>query len=127
MIKTHSKPKWICEIRDRVDHASHGPWYVEEISHPISKTSEGGNCILRSASGRYVASSFATVDRQDRHNLEFSAHARDDVPRLLDMVTEMVGILGYAESCLLNQSDSSPDIVYLRGRVANMLQKYREG
>lgn len=65
-------PGWIQEIRDRADKATPGPWeavtYASVVVGP-------------------------TCDMLDNPNARFLANARTDVPRLIELVGEMAGVL----------------------------------
>jgi hypothetical protein len=92
-------PAWLREIRDRVDKATEGPWYVMEddddlcmcmvgvAKDPMNSYGNYGNTI---AITLLQAPRVADVDdaRWDE-NADFIAHSRADVPQLVELVAEM--------------------------------------
>lgn len=60
------------QIRARADAATPGPWYVEQMGNHHE------DVLALSEDGSYVIAEHAGDDA------EFIAHAREDVPRLLD-------------------------------------------
>lgn len=80
----------LAEIQARCDRASPGPWksMVEGRDH-----SSGSSFIMRGppeARAEDLELTGATPDDQD-----FIAHARDDVPRLLEEVRQLRSRLGF--------------------------------
>ena len=88
-------PAWLREIRDRADKATKGPWDV------VWEDGEAYVFRNRNWDRSWVASA-ATSD-----DTAFIAHARTDVPRLIEMVAEMAERLGQAVIVLDGISDAS--------------------
>jgi len=74
-------PGWLQEIRDRADKATPGPWDM------VWEDGEAYVFRGRNWNREWVASA-ATSD-----DTAFIAHARTDVPRLIEMVAEMAKVL----------------------------------
>ena len=82
-------PEEIAEIQARCDRPAPGPWksMIEGRDH-----ASGSSFIMtgpRNARGEDIELSGATGDDQD-----FIAHARQDVPRLLEEVSRLHSLLG---------------------------------
>lgn len=85
------EPVWLQEIRDRVDKATPGPWRV--VAHGEQ------DCLARReiTAGKHIM--IARVDcvpgvaADFDRDYAFIAHARTDVPRLIDAVAEITDAL----------------------------------
>ena len=81
-------PAWIQEIRDRVDKATPGPWTAEDANpHKPHKRFAFYIPAIMSAP------SMPQYDGLAEEDAEFIAHSRADVPRLVELVGEMAGVL----------------------------------
>lgn len=109
-----SLPKWIQEIKNRADKATPGPWEA---------TNKG---VFR---GSVWVSENSTPE-----NAQFAAHARDDVPVLIELVEEMARALEGTEIPLRLASDALyktdkhdlfRETAQAQFQVQAMLRKYR--
>jgi len=81
-------PAWIQEIRDRVDKATPGPWTAED-ANPHKPHKRFAFYIPEIMS----APSMPQYDGLTEEDTDFIAHARTDVPRLVELVGEMAETL----------------------------------
>ena len=81
-------PAWLQEIRERADKAEPGPWRVAGRDAIVRREVWTGHYII--AAGDAMTPNNALRPRQ---NMEFIAHSRTDVPRLIGLVGEMAGVL----------------------------------
>ncbi len=97
-----SCPRWIQKIKDRADTATEGPWRV--VERQGSRTDLGyyhhGDCVVKAKlEGGIAKAVLAPGDgplaQQNKRDLEFMAHAREDIPKLVDLVTRMAEVLPY--------------------------------
>ena len=75
----------LAEIRARVDEATEGPWGAPERDGPYATVTDADTC-----EALFVAIDAGNSPERD---MEFIAHARTDVPRLLDAVEAVLAIL----------------------------------
>lgn len=81
-------PVWLQEIRDRVNAATKGPWTAEDANpHKPHKRFAFYIPAIMSAP------SMPQYDGLAEEDADFIAHARTDVPRLIEMVAEMAKVL----------------------------------
>lgn len=82
---------WLDEIRERAEKATKGPWFVEKFYHEEQEYQE---YIKSAAVVHDNGTSLRVITRNDWSNpvvtdLEFIAHAREDVPRLLAYIDKL--------------------------------------
>lgn len=84
-------PAWVREIADRADEATRGPWAVIEAPALNGLTSIDVTSLPRGyvAGGDVVPRAVA----QARRDMEFIAHARTDIPRLIEAAAGMAEVL----------------------------------
>lgn len=87
-------PAWLQKIRDRADKATPGPWVSITGDGPFGtqsnvRTTEGWPEVIAS---RTIVGAVKPVEQQES-NFAFIAHARTDVPRLVELVGEMVELI----------------------------------
>ena len=75
----------LAAIRARAEAATPGPWHIEDDSN-FKNEEHAGSVVTEQ--GYYLAKIEPDVDDADG-NAEFIAHAREDVPYLLDLVTAL--------------------------------------
>jgi len=96
----------LAEIRARVEAATPGPWVADP---PVAKVDNNWNrwTVMHPTDGRlgtwFVASLVPDVDRlqdveQEHSDAEFIAHARQDVPDLLDTMDVLIQQLATVEN-----------------------------
>jgi hypothetical protein len=82
-------------IRKRCEQATPGPWYRDASRkgsqhQPISPAADNAHASVEMDNGKRVASLHITAWKQGprdaRPDADFIAHARDDIPALLDWV-----------------------------------------
>ncbi len=81
------------EIQQRTDNASEGPWE--------SKYQNWSMLISHNKFETYLAST------KERNNADFIAHARTDVPMLLEMVEETIKSIGHHGCFCAGDNDGS--------------------
>lgn len=90
-------PEWIQQAKDRADKATPGPWFIglgsgnhlctgvfSDTEVPLWITDCLSDSMLQS-----MRTGSATLPRDHAPNMEFIAHARTDVPRLIELAGEM--------------------------------------
>lgn len=87
-------PVWLQEIRDRAEAATKGPWVSATRDGPFGtqsdvRTTEGWPNVIAS---RTIVGAAKPIEQQES-NFAFIAHARMDVPRLIDAVAEITDAL----------------------------------
>lgn len=101
-------PGWLQETRDRADKATRGPWYLvncddRDFASMLRVTTAADSerpedtvaiILLQNPLEACVA------DERWDENGEFIARARVDVPRLIEMVADMAGVLETARELL---------------------------
>ena len=94
-------PEELAAIRERAEKATPGPWHVYAAYSLSDITPETRTCVVD------CVASDGTLAREDA---EFIAHAREDIPRLLDALEA-----AYAENERLKRKlDAMDDAVYAR-------------
>ena len=87
-------PEWIRKAKERADKATSGPWVSITGDGPFGtqsnvRTTEGWPEVIAS---RTIVGAAKPVEQQES-NFAFIAHARMDVPQLVELVGEIVGVL----------------------------------
>jgi len=134
-------PAWLQEIRYRAEAATKGPWYRNGsyipgrksmvVRSPWTDKQRGDLHVAQCAEaklskGLIAKTSFGSVDRgrdpewDNRDaDAEFIAHARTDVPRLLELVGEMGEALRLAGGAL----DEACDVMHGGHHPGQLLDK----
>jgi len=81
-------PEELRAIRDRVESATPGPWSRRDVTR-----------------GYYWDGSYIPVSVR---NADFAAHAREDIPKLLDEIERLRGLLNQAGSYVQCGIDNDP-------------------
>lgn len=124
-------------IRERADRATQGPWHL--LSRPwcrddvVDLTVLAGN--IDPHKGDLVADCQMAYDWtededdpriQERRNADFIAHARTDVPRLLDYIDALKAENARLRAGLVSITTWYPNAVDPRETVANLQERARE-
>lgn len=82
-------------IRERVEKATGGPW-TKDLYYIVGQLPEGrpgGEVIGELRATRWTGNDPAYPNSQKEANADFVAHARRDIPDLLDALEEALGLL----------------------------------
>jgi len=94
-------PDWLQEIKDRADTATEGPWRVVERQgcQTDRRYYHPEDCVVKAELEGGIAKAVligsGPLAQQNKRDLEFMGHAREDIPKLVDLVTRMAEVLPY--------------------------------
>jgi hypothetical protein len=81
--------KRLAEIRERESKATKGPWAVWQVSRTIIECEDGSPISSMTLGANYQPHEYQDKLKQMEANAEFSAHARADIPYLLEQIESL--------------------------------------
>lgn len=114
-------PEQLEEIQARADAATEGPWFhVKSLDHIFGGINTSGvDTDPHDGSTAYVVDHHRCLDAQDA---DFIAHAREDVPALIDFVKEQRLIVGLVDMWHRQSKDLFQEV----RRLTALVEQQRE-
>ena len=108
------------EIKERAEKASSGPWGID---FPLLVCDQCGNTYEIVQSDVFLAP--VVAESKSEADAEFIAHAREDIPSLLDHIAELEAVInvirevaaeGYATACTSDEARAYGSIIDVLNR-----------
>lgn len=108
------------EIKERAEKATQGPWGID---FPLLVCDQCGNTYEIVQSDVFLAP--VVAESKSEADAEFIAHAREDIPKLLDHIAELEAVInvireiaseGYATACTSDEARAYGSIIDILNR-----------